>query len=77
MRSLKERINRIEKQVYSKYNHYGLFVVIIKDGIHKTNNINEDITFKTMQELEEYILNNYKCEQYNFITINFDIIGQR
>ena len=72
MNNLEKKLKKLEKKVKNKYDFRGAIIILIKNNIHRI--LNKDIIqkdFLNMQNLENYICNNYDCKKYVFIS--FDI----
>ncbi|MBQ8891287.1 MAG: hypothetical protein IJ068_00270 [Bacilli bacterium] len=72
MNNLEKKLKKLEKKVKYKYDFQGAIIILIKNNIHRI--LNKDIIqkdFLNMQNLENYICNNYDCKKYVFIS--FDI----
>lgn len=68
MDSIEKRLLKIEKKLL-KPKHHGVFIIIVEDGAYKIKN--EKISFKTENDMYKYIFENYSCDKYVFIKLDF------
>lgn len=69
MKNIEKRLLKIENQILNK-KHHGVFIIIVEDGIYKIQN--ENISFKSENDMVKYIFKNYNCDKYIFITLDFN-----
>lgn len=68
MINLEKRIRKLEKFVKTNYNHSGVFLIFVDEGIFTMQNYEDKgKSFNNMKELENYIYGKYDAEKYVFL----------
>ena len=71
MNNIDKRLKKIETLLNKRFNHHGVFIVLIENGFYKIMNKEIEIQlFNSKNELEKYIYEKYDCEKYVFITFD-------
>ena len=71
MNNIDKRLKKIETWLTKRFNHHGVFIVLIDKGCYKILNKEIEIQlFNSKNEMEKYIYDKYDCEKYVFITFD-------